>query len=216
MELPDDEHTLAAISQRLGGIFGERYGCDAGDVDTYAVDDIVFVVMRDGDLTVAERTMIEIGGPDGVVELRRDFQRMIARRYREEVAGLTGHRVLRSLSQARVAPQLMIEIFFVGARLDRELAPPGGHATRRAVLLGFDDLDRAEALEGPVHEEDLDRDIGLDVGLGAEGDHLAAGELLDRLPWSGAGSVAPVGHETRLAVLGGARLALSWRATPKP
>ena len=117
MELPDDEHTLSVISKRLGGIFGERYGCDAGVVDTYTVDDILFVVMRDGGLTTAERTMIEIGGPDRVVELRRDFQRMIAGRYRQEVAALTGHRVLRSLSQAYVGPQLMIEIFFLGQSL---------------------------------------------------------------------------------------------------
>jgi hypothetical protein len=115
MELPDDEHTLAAISQRLGGIFGECYGYDPGDVAAYAVDDVLFVVMRDGGLTVVERTMIEIGGPDGVLELRRDFQRMVAGRYREEVAELTGRRVLRSLAQAHVEPQLMIEIFFIGA-----------------------------------------------------------------------------------------------------
>lgn len=172
MELTDDEHTLAAISQRLAGIFAERYGCDPGDVDTYAVDDILFVVMRDGGLTAAERTMIEIGGPDRVVELRREFQRMIAGRYRQEVAELTGHRVLGSLSQAHVAPQLMIEILFVGAPFDRELAPPGGHGDGRAGLLGFDDIDGAGAVEGPVDEEDLDRDVGLDLGLGEEADHL--------------------------------------------
>lgn len=177
MELPDDEQTLSAISQQLGGIFSERYGCDPGDVDTYAVDDIVFVVMRDGGLTAFERTMIEIGRQQSVVELRRDFQRMIAGRYHEVVADVTGHRVIRSLSQAHVGPQLMIEIFFVvGARLDRELAQPAG----RAGLVGLDDLDRAEALEGSVHEEDLDREVGLDVGLGEEGDHLAVGQLLDR------------------------------------
>ena len=39
------------------------------------------------------------------------------------------------------------------------------------------DLQGAEALERAVDEEDLDRDVGLDVGLGEEGDDVPAREL---------------------------------------
>jgi uncharacterized protein YbcI len=124
MALPDDEHTLAAIAQQLGGIFGERYGCDPGRVDAFALGDILLVAMRDGDLTTLERTLVDIGRPDRVLELRRDFQQTIAGRYHREVTQLTGHRVLRSLSQAHVEPVLMIEIFLMGATLDREFGPP--------------------------------------------------------------------------------------------
>ena len=49
------------------------------------------------------------------------------------------------------------------------------------ALLGFADLGRAEALQRGVDEEDLHRDVGLDVGLAEEREDLAAGELFDRL-----------------------------------
>ena len=45
--------------------------------------------------------------------------------------------------------------------------------------MGFDDLDGPEAFEWAVDEEDLHRDIRLDVGLAEEREDLAAGELLD-------------------------------------
>src|SRR6202171_1368726 len=51
----------------------------------------------------------------------------------------------------------------------------------RTRLVGFGDFDRAEAFEWSVDEEDLHRDVGLDVGLAEEREDLAAGELLDRL-----------------------------------
>src|SRR5947209_10163758 len=68
----------------------------------------------------------------------------------------------------------------------RSSRPPPDHAfsylrSRSAALLGLGDLDRAEALEWAVDEEDLHRDVGLDMRLAEEREDLAARELLDRL-----------------------------------
>src|ERR1019366_286553 len=53
------------------------------------------------------------------------------------------------------------------------------------TLRGLDYLDRAEALQRTVDKEDLHRDVGLDVGLAEEREHLAAGQMLDRLRVAG-------------------------------
>src|SRR5437660_3661316 len=54
--------------------------------------------------------------------------------------------------------------------------------SRLAALLGVGDLDCAEAFEWAVDEEDLHRDVGIDMGLAEERKDLAAGQLFDRLP----------------------------------
>jgi uncharacterized protein YbcI len=114
LDFAPDRHVLDAISIRLGGIINEQYGRSPTRIDTYAVEDMVLVVMRDGAATPLERTLIDSGRPDRVGEMRRDFQRMIIRRYREAVEELTGRRVLAALSQAHFEPDLTVEIFFIG------------------------------------------------------------------------------------------------------
>jgi uncharacterized protein YbcI len=109
---------LAAISVALGAILDQHYGRGPTRVDTYAVEDILLVVMRDGGVTPFERTLIDSGRPERVVEMRRDFQRMIAGRYRQAVEELTGRRVLTSLSQAQIEPDVMVEIFLIGEPVD--------------------------------------------------------------------------------------------------
>ena len=53
------------------------------------------------------------GEPDRVLDMRRDFQRMMKVRYSEMIEELTGRRVLAFLSQAHVEPDLTIEIFLM-------------------------------------------------------------------------------------------------------
>src|SRR5438270_5604597 len=71
------------------------------------------------------------------------------------------------------------------------------------ALLGLGDLDGAEALERAVDEEDLHRDIGLDVGLAEEGEDLATGQLFDLLP------VAPGHHALEVLTHGDHALGLA-------
>jgi EAL domain-containing protein (putative c-di-GMP-specific phosphodiesterase class I)/uncharacterized protein YbcI len=117
LESAPDRRALDAISVRLGEILDEQYGRRPARIDTYAVEDIILVVMRNGAVTPLERTLIESGRPERIGEIRRDFERMIIGRYREAVEALTGRSVLTALSQAHFEPDLTVEIFFIGEPL---------------------------------------------------------------------------------------------------
>src|SRR5215207_7232827 len=73
---------LAAISTRIVGLLREHYGRGPSRAKTYAMDDCIVCVLRNG-FTAHERTIIEGGdGADRVIEMRQDFQRLMERRYR--------------------------------------------------------------------------------------------------------------------------------------
>ena len=111
-------HLLTAISNSIVRILRERYGRGPMKAKTYALDDIIVVVLRAGGFTAAEQTMIDSGEPERVVEMREDFQRVMARDYRNTIEELTNRRVLAFLSTAHVEPELTIEMFFVDRPLD--------------------------------------------------------------------------------------------------
>jgi len=123
-------HLLAAISTSIVGILREHYGRGPMKAKTYALDDIIVVVMRGSGFTALEQTIMDSGEPDRVIAMREDFQRVMAKLYRETVEELTGRRVLAFLSQAHVEPDITMEIFFVDGPLDGfgavEITEPGG------------------------------------------------------------------------------------------
>ena len=85
---------------------------------TYALDDIIVVVMRGSGFTPLEQTIMDSGEPDRVIAMREDFQRVMAERYKETIEELTGRKVLAFLSQAHVEPDITMEIFFVDGPLE--------------------------------------------------------------------------------------------------
>jgi uncharacterized protein YbcI len=109
---------LSAISTNIVKILRDHYGRGPMKAKTYALDDIVVCVMRGSGFTPIERTMMESGEPDRVVAMREDFQRVMAKRYREMIEGLTNRKVVAFLSQAHVEPDLTLEIFFVDRPLE--------------------------------------------------------------------------------------------------
>jgi uncharacterized protein YbcI len=111
-------HLLAAISTSIVGILREHYGRGPMKAKTYALDDIIVVVMRGSGFTPLEQTIMESGEPDRVIAMREDFQRVMAKRYKETIEVLTARKVLAFLSQAHVEPDITMEIFFVDAPLD--------------------------------------------------------------------------------------------------
>jgi uncharacterized protein YbcI len=111
-------HLLAAISNSIVRILRERYGRGPMKAKTYALDDIVVVVMRAGGFTAAEQTMIDSGEPERVIGMREDFQRVMAQDYKNAIERLTNRKVLAFLSNAHVEPELTVEIFFVDRPLD--------------------------------------------------------------------------------------------------
>jgi hypothetical protein len=47
---------------------------------TYALDDIMGVVMRGSGFTALERTIVDSGEPERVIAMREDFQRVMDQR----------------------------------------------------------------------------------------------------------------------------------------
>ena len=126
MERPAAEETeaplgggklLAAISTSIVAILREHYGRGPMKAKTYALDDIIVVVMRGSGFTALEQTIMNSGQPGRVVEMREDFQRVMKDRYKETIRELTGRNVVAFLSQAHVEPDITIEIFFVDGPL---------------------------------------------------------------------------------------------------
>ena len=104
---------LAAISTSFVALLREHYGRGPMKAKTYAIDDIIVVVMRGSGFTALEQTIMNSGEPARVVAMREDFQRVMATRYREVIEELTGRTVVAFLSQAHVEPDITIETFFV-------------------------------------------------------------------------------------------------------
>ena len=110
-------HLLAAISTSIVGILRDHYGRGPMKAKTYALDDIIVVVMRGSGFTALEQTIMDSGEPGRVIEMREDFQRVMATRYKETIRELTGRNVVAFLSQAHVEPDITMEIFFMDGPL---------------------------------------------------------------------------------------------------
>ena len=108
---------LAAISTHVVAILREHYGRGPMMAKTYALDDIIIVVMRGSGFTPLEKTIMDSGEPDRVIAMREDFQRVMAGRYSETIEKLTGRKVVAFLSQAHVEPDITMEIFFIDTPL---------------------------------------------------------------------------------------------------
>jgi uncharacterized protein YbcI len=117
-EVPSGGRLLAAISTSIVGILREHYGRGPMKAKTYALDDIIVVVMRGSGFTPLEQTIMDSGEPDRVVQLREDFQRMMAVRYKRTIEELTGRTVVAFLSQAHVEPDITMEVFFIDRPLE--------------------------------------------------------------------------------------------------
>jgi uncharacterized protein YbcI len=108
---------LAQISTNIVSILREHYGRGPMKAKTYALDDIIVVVMRGSGFTPLEKTIMESGQPARVVAMREEFQGVMAERYKGMIEELTGRNVVAFLSQAHVEPDITIEIFFVDGAL---------------------------------------------------------------------------------------------------
>ena len=104
---------LAAISNSIVAILREHYGRGPMKAKTYALDDIIVVVMRGSGFTALEKTIMDSGQPGRVVALREEFQAVMAERYKNTIEELTGCKVVAFLSQAHVEPDITMEIFFM-------------------------------------------------------------------------------------------------------
>src|SRR5436305_11898468 len=109
---------LAQISTSIVAILRERSGRGPMKAKTYALDDIIIVVMRGSGFTSLEQTIMDSGEPDRIVAMRHDFQRMMTERFKATIEQLTGRNVVAFLSQAHVEPDITTEMFFIDGPLE--------------------------------------------------------------------------------------------------
>ena len=107
---------LAEITNRIVAFMREHYGRGPIKAKTYVLDNLIVCVLSDG-FTAIEKTMVEGGEPERVLEMRRDFQRMMRVRYSEMIEEQTGRKVLAFLSQTHVEPDLTVEMFLMDGPL---------------------------------------------------------------------------------------------------
>jgi uncharacterized protein YbcI len=120
---------LAAISNEIVALLRDHYGRGPMQAKTYSHDDMIVVVLRGTGFTPLEKTMMDNGDPGRIVDMRHDFQRVMADRYQRTIEELTGRTVVAFLSQALVAPDITMETFFLDRPLDEfgavEIVNPG-------------------------------------------------------------------------------------------
>lgn len=104
---------LTAISDGLVELLKEFYGRGPTRAKSYYQDDLVVCVLRGG-FTVVERTLMEGGREDSVIQQRMDFQDLMRQRFEKVVEEATGRRVIGFMSGNQQDPDLMCEVFVLG------------------------------------------------------------------------------------------------------
>ena len=87
---------LSEITNRIVSLMREHYGRGPIKAKTYVLDNLIVCVLSGG-FTAIVRTMMDGGEPERVLEMRRDFQRMMKDRYSKMIEELTGRKVLAFL-----------------------------------------------------------------------------------------------------------------------
>ena len=109
---------LAAISTKIVAILRDHYGRGPMKAKTYSLDDVIVVVMRGSGLTPLEKTIMDTGDPNRVIDMRHDFQHRVTKQLTDTIEELTSRHVVAFLSQAHVEPDITVEMFFIDRPLD--------------------------------------------------------------------------------------------------
>jgi uncharacterized protein YbcI len=110
----------SAVSQAVVQIHAEHYGKGATQAKTYAWDNLLVTVLGDV-LTTAERTLVAVGRPDTVREVRTTFQFTMKQTFCAAIERLTGRRVQSFMSQVDPDNGYGVEVFVL-----EPLDEPGG------------------------------------------------------------------------------------------
>jgi uncharacterized protein YbcI len=100
----------AAISNAIVGVVHEYTGRGPTRARTSIRDDVVVVMLQETMLK-AERSLIEGGKADLVVEMRRSFQQTMRKDMSEAVTLLTGREVIAFMSDSHLEPDYSAEVF---------------------------------------------------------------------------------------------------------
>lgn len=105
-----DGELLAAISNLVVGVYADHVGRGPTKARAYLNEDIVICVMEDT-MTKAERTLVESGREEKVLEVRAMFQETMRAALSAGIEGLTGRRVIAFISGNNLRPDLASELF---------------------------------------------------------------------------------------------------------
>jgi uncharacterized protein YbcI len=100
------------ISREILRVHDESYGETAREAKVFVIDDIALVVIE-GEPTISERTLIDAGRGDAVIETREAFQEAIAPTFKAIVERATGRRVTSFISRHSIEPMYSVEFFLL-------------------------------------------------------------------------------------------------------
>ena len=108
----------ATIADEIASLQSKYYGRGPTKSKVYMDRELVVVVLEET-FTPAERTLIQRGESDGIQEIRRRFQRVMADQFTAIVEQATGREVRSFLSETDLEADISVEIFILaGERTD--------------------------------------------------------------------------------------------------
>jgi uncharacterized protein YbcI len=122
---------LAEVTKGMISLHRRFYGKGPTKAKTYAVNDTVICVLEGG-FTTVERTLINEGNVEAVLDIRRSFQRTMEEHFTEVVQGALGRRVIAYMSQIHASPDLAVELFVLEPG-DEEIQVAGEHEFEEPV-----------------------------------------------------------------------------------
>ena len=112
----DPGRIAAAISTAVVHVFSEHTGRGPTRARTTIDGTTVVVILQDG-MTTAERSLVEAGKHDEVLQLRRSFQETMREDLVAVVERLTAARVNAFMSANHIKPDTAAEIFLLDAKV---------------------------------------------------------------------------------------------------
>jgi uncharacterized protein YbcI len=103
---------LTEISDGLVGLLKQFYGHGPTRTKSYYQDDLVVCLLRGG-FSRVEKTLLEGGRGDAVIQQRMEFQELMRERFTEVVERATGRNVIGFMSGNQQHPDLMCEVFIL-------------------------------------------------------------------------------------------------------
>jgi uncharacterized protein YbcI len=106
-----------AISNAVVGELARTTGRGPTQAKTTFSANAVFVVLQDT-LTPGERTLVSAGESEAVLDLRRLWQKVMGDSCSRRIEELTGRHVIGFMSDNHIEPDIAVEVFILGPKLD--------------------------------------------------------------------------------------------------
>jgi uncharacterized protein YbcI len=115
----------ATIGSEIVRLQSEYYGKGPTKAKVHIEGDVVVVVLEES-FTRAEKTLVERGEAEGIQDIRRRFQRVMADQFIAIVEQATGREVRSFFSDTDLTQDISVEVFILaGERTDMERFEPG-------------------------------------------------------------------------------------------